>query len=61
MSNPSSQPIPSPAVEVEEDGIAPTSDLPRPDKVTSRHLERQAMIYIRQSTPQQMVRHVGAK
>lgn len=27
------------------------------EKITSRHLERLSMVYIRQSTPQQMVRH----
>jgi DNA invertase Pin-like site-specific DNA recombinase len=29
----------------------------RGEKITCRHLERLAMVYIRQSTPQQMVRH----
>ena len=31
--------------------------LPPPDKIQSRHRERAAMVYIRQSTPQQVERH----
>jgi DNA invertase Pin-like site-specific DNA recombinase len=31
--------------------------LPRSEKITSRHFERLAIVYVRQSTPQQLVRH----
>jgi DNA invertase Pin-like site-specific DNA recombinase len=31
--------------------------VPRSEKITNRHLERLAMVYVRQSTPQQLVRH----
>ena len=61
MNNHPSVPISSKEVAREEEGVGRASDLPRPEKITSRHLDRQAMIYIRQSTPQQMVRHAGSK
>ena len=31
------------------------------EKIATRHLDRQAVIYIRQSTPQQMIRHQESK
>ena len=61
MSNHPSVPTSSKEVEIEEEGVGWTSDLSRPEKITSRHLDRQAVIYVRQSTPQQMVRHAGSK
>jgi DNA invertase Pin-like site-specific DNA recombinase len=33
------------------------SALPRGEKITCKHLERLAIVYIRQSTPQQVIRH----
>ena len=41
-----------------EAGMAPPAPVAlRPEKITGRHWERQAVVYIRQSTPQQLLRH----
>lgn len=61
MSSHPSEPLPSRTGGKEDEEVGLGADFQRPEKITSRHLERQAVIYIRQSTPQQMVRHAGSK
>ena len=47
---------------VMEDGVVgPDLGSTRSEKIASRHLDRRAVIYIRQSTPQQMIRHQESK
>jgi DNA invertase Pin-like site-specific DNA recombinase len=46
---------------VEEGPVPPALPSLRSDKITARHLERLAMVYIRQSTPQQLIRHQESK
>jgi len=46
---------------VEEERVPPARPSLRSEKITGRHLERLAMVYIRQSTPQQLIRHQESK
>lgn len=45
------------AVSPRDPGVAPIYSHLRPEKISTRHLERLATVYIRQSTPQQLIRH----
>ena len=49
------------SVVVEEGTLSPALPLLRSEKITDRHLERLALVYIRQSTPQQLLRHQESK
>jgi DNA invertase Pin-like site-specific DNA recombinase len=48
---------PLPSVPAEPAKSSLQLGVPRSEKITNRHLERLAMVYVRQSTPQQLIRH----